>query len=138
MNTRVLIMGLPGSGKSTLASKLHAIIGESIWLNGDALREEHNDWDFSEIGRIRQAHRMRYRADDHKNTLVIMDFVCPLEEMREIVDPGFIIWMNPPERCREYEDTSSMFEPPTRVHLEVTSFEYTDELVEELAEILTE
>ena len=51
---KILIMGLPGTGKTSLASKLVPLI-KAKWLNGDEIRKEANDWDFSDEGRIRQA-----------------------------------------------------------------------------------
>ena len=67
MAQRILIMGLPGSGKTTLARELKAQLeaaGKVVgWLNADEIREQYNDWDFSETGRNRQAKRMRELAD---------------------------------------------------------------------------
>ena len=51
-------MGLPGSGKTTLA-KLLVPMFNAVWLNADKVREEANDWDFSEMGRSIQANRMK-------------------------------------------------------------------------------
>jgi adenylylsulfate kinase len=53
----ILIMGLPGSGKTTLASELAPLINAKR-INADEVRRAHNDWDFSEEARKRQAKRM--------------------------------------------------------------------------------
>ena len=50
-------MGLPGSGKTTLANELAPMLNAKR-LNADEVRQEANDWDFSEEGRKRQAKRM--------------------------------------------------------------------------------
>ena len=56
---RVLIFGLPGSGKTYLAERLVEYLGDNVdWFNADKVREEANDWDFSEEGRLRQNKRM--------------------------------------------------------------------------------
>ena len=46
---RVLIFGLPGSGKTYLAELLVEYLGDKVaWFNADKVREEANDWDFSD------------------------------------------------------------------------------------------
>ena len=58
-------MGLPGSGKTTLAADLSYLLNHHYkchWLNADKVREQFNDWDFSEAGRERQGKRMRLQG----------------------------------------------------------------------------
>ena len=73
-------MGLPGSGKTTLASKLVPLINAK-WINADSVRKAADDWDFSEIGRKRQAKRMAEMAEKHKQegNHVVADFICPTD-----------------------------------------------------------
>lgn len=111
---RVLIFGLPGSGKTYLAKKLMDHFGNRAeWINADVVREECADWDFSAQGRERQLQRMRilsYQAEEH-GRIAICDFICPLNEYRELFDADYSIWMNTIEEGR-YEDTNQLFEPP--------------------------
>ena len=76
-------MGLPGSGKTTLASKLVPLLNAK-WLNGDKIRKQANDWDFSLEGRKKQAKRMADLANKYKSEghVVISDFICPTEKAR--------------------------------------------------------
>ena len=113
MSTRILIMGLPGSGKTTLAKELLECMKDSgtVWYNADDVRKMHNDWDFSLKGRLRQAQRMHHLAMDSDSNHVIVDFVCPLIDMRKIYDANWIIWMDTIEQSR-YEDTNALFEKP--------------------------
>ena len=60
---RILIMGLPGAGKTTLAQELVKHLDSVEWFNADIVRNLHQDWDFSEVGRLRQAHRMANSAN---------------------------------------------------------------------------
>ena len=74
---RILIFGLPGSGKTTLANKLAKKIG-AINLNADEVREQFQDWDFSNEGRLRQAKRWRNsRMKQARRTLLWTSFAPP-------------------------------------------------------------
>jgi gluconate kinase len=122
MTQRILVMGLPGSGKTTIAEKITALLApDCLWLNADAVREKYNDWDFSESGRIQQAVRMRELADSSNLQYVIADFVCPLEQMRDIFDPDRLIWMDTIESGR-FADTNSVFVAPTGWDLRIQEF----------------
>ena len=128
---KILIMGLPGSGKTTLAINLVGVIeraGHSVThLNADSLREQHNDWDFTYDGRIRQAQRMADYADMWDDDYVIMDFVCPFPEMRAMVKPDYLIFMDTIQKS-EYEDTNALFDPPSKgsYDLKIKSFKSAD------------
>ena len=113
-------MGLPGSGKTTLA-KLLVPMFNAVWLNADKVREEANDWDFSEMGRSIQANRMKRLADEaiKDNRNVIADFVCPTEHTREDFNADYIIWMDTIKESK-FEDTNKMFEQPKNFDFKVT------------------
>ena len=117
----ILIMGLPGSGKTTLAEALQKRLNAS-WHNADEIRTQFNDWDFSEDGRLRQAIRMSQLAamdifDGWQHT--ICDFVAPTEEIRELFDADYIIWVDTITEGR-FEDTNKLFEPPESYDVRVT------------------
>lgn len=120
MTQRILIMGLPGAGKTTLAAALNAnLFPYSEWLNADRVREEYNDWDFSEDGRIRQAARMRRLADESPYQYTIIDMVAPLPEMRDIIEPNYVVFVDTIEKSR-YTDTNKLFVPPESIDFHVT------------------
>ena len=116
---KILIFGLPGSGKTTLA-KLLVPMFNAVWLNADKVREEANDWDFSEMGRSIQANRMKRLADEaiQNNRNVIADFVCPTEHTRKDFNADYIIWMDTIKES-EFEDTNKMFEEPKNFDFKV-------------------
>jgi len=114
MNNRILICGLPNSGKTTFAKFLTEEYKNNekpySWLNGDAIRELYQDWDFSLEGRLRQTNRMFTIANDCKYRDVIIDYVCPLEEYRKIINPTHLIYIDTNDHT-PYEDTKNLFEP---------------------------
>ena len=116
MNFKILVMGLSGSGKTTLAKQLAKKL-KAKHLNADAIRDEYNDWDFSTEGRIRQAERLRNLASESDSDYVVIDFICPLEQGREIINADYTIWMDTVESSK-YKDTDNIFEKPdnTNVH----------------------
>ena len=116
-------MGLPGSGKTTLA-KLLVPMYNAVWLNADQVRQDANDWDFTDEGRVRQANRMKTLAEDalDKNRNIIADFVCPTEKTREDFNADYVIWMDTIKEGR-FEDTNKMFEPPKKYDFKVTHME---------------
>ena len=119
---KVLIFGLPGSGKSTLAEPFAKLIN-GVWINADQVREQYNDWDFTQGGRMRQAQRMRYLSDGvvRAGGIAVADFVCPTENARREFDADYTVWMDTIKEGK-YEDTNRMFEKPTNVNYHVAEW----------------
>jgi len=116
----ILIMGLSGSGKTSLAKVLTPMFN-AVWLNADKIREEVNDWDFSEQGRIKQSIRMKIQALKAKseNRNVIADFICPTEQTRKEFNADYTIWVDTIKKGK-YEDTNKIFETPSKYDFKVT------------------
>jgi adenylylsulfate kinase len=123
MTQRILIMGLPGAGKTRLAHEVACCLvdlNKSVaWFNADAIREKYNDWDFSSEGRLRQAERMRKLADESNVEYAICDFVAPMEEMRNIYQAHWLVWVDTLTISR-FSNTNAVFVPPAYYDLHVT------------------
>lgn len=131
---RILIMGLPGSGKTTFAKRLMEFFPNATHLNADEVRKEADDWDFSEEGRVRQAERMKTKANE-AGGLVVADFVCPTPETRAAFAPHMVIMMNTIEAGR-FEDTNRVFIPPKHTDFNVTGWDYGKAELYEVASII--
>lgn len=120
---RILIMGLPGAGKTTLAASLKKQLEDCgctvTWLNADEIRTQHDDWDFSEAGRIRQSKRMYDLANLSTADYVIADFVAPLEQMRLNFSPDWLIWVDTIPAGR-FADTNAVFTKPEEWDFHIT------------------
>lgn len=118
---KILICGLPGAGKTWLAERLVKHLDNCAWYNADVIRGAANDWDFSPIGRVRQANRMRTFADFEVSNgrWVICDFVAPTNETRKQFEPDVTIWVDTIAEGR-FEDTNKMFEDPQSADYHIT------------------
>jgi hypothetical protein len=124
MSTRILVCGLPTSGKTTFTRELIKQLTNGddtmvLVLNGDEIRKQYNDWDFSQEGRLRQAHRMYDLSIASTTLYTVVDFVCPLEEMRNIVKPDWTIWMDTIDEG-PYENTNRIFEEPAQYDFRIS------------------
>ena len=111
-------MGLPGSGKTWLGERLSKNLSIPYW-DADDIRRINNDWNFSSLGREKQALRMRKLAE--VDPISISGFVCPLPGYRRHFFPDKVIWMDTIKES-EYEDTNKLFQPPTKFDVRITKW----------------
>ena len=115
---KILIMCLPGTGKTWLGERLGKHFNIPYW-DADDIRRIYNDWNFSSLGREKQALRMRKLAE--VDPISISGFVCPLPGYRRHFFPDKVIWMDTIKES-EYEDTNKLFQPPTKFDVRITKW----------------
>lgn len=110
---KILIMGLPGTGKTWLSDHLQTNLRTSLFDSYD-VRLMADDLDYSKEGRLRHARRMAAIAtfESGWGRTVIVNSVCPRIEMRAIIDPDVLIWMDTFEGSKD-PNTNRMFQPLT-------------------------
>jgi len=115
MPKMLLIMGLSGSGKTTFAemvvNEFHKREIPVTWFNADEIREEYNDWDFSDDGRSRMAKRMRDLVDASETEYNVVDMIAGTLKQRLLLKPDYAIWMDTIEKSK-YADTDAVFTRP--------------------------
>jgi hypothetical protein len=122
-------MGYPGSSRKDIARTLNEKITNSYILESKKIREETKDIDFSIDGRMRQTYRLLSLARNRKEDCVIIDMVCPLPEMREILNPDIIIWANDVESC-VYQEINNTFVKPNFYDIKCDQF--NEKIIEEI------
>ena len=131
-------MGLSESGKTTMADALAKDLqarGKTVTrINADTIRHLHDDFDFSREGRINQAKRLTNYANQADDDYIIVDFICPFEETREIFNADVVIWMDTVFVSR-YPDTDKIFEPPIDYKFRI---EYHDENKDKWLKIISD
>jgi len=95
----------------------------AVVFNGDEVRANiSRDLGFAVEDRIEQARRMCWLCDQvlMAGGTAIADFVCPIEETRDVFGPAFTIWVDHIEAGR-YADTNALFTPPKLYDVRVTA-----------------
>ena len=136
MTKKILIMGLPGSGKSFYSDKLRTALKDNPyreirWFCGEVVRRNHDDWDFTDEGRLRQCERMRDFAERADVEIVICEMVAPLALMRESFEPDWLIWVDTVPSS-QYPDTDAVFDPPIDFDFRITKRDDLD-LIKQIA-----
>lgn len=121
---KILVMGLSGAGKTTFSKNVckHLEVNyiPYVYINGDLLRSQTNNYDFSRDGRIQQA-RCIQELCNINNTIYLIDIIAPLEKCREIIKPDYIIYLNTIQSC-VFKNTNDMFELPKQFNIMVDNF----------------
>lgn len=128
---RILITGLPGSIRKELAKKLNEVIPNSTILRSMDIRIQEKDIDYTTDGRMRHAYRMLDLARERKEDCVIMDMVCPLPEMRQILNADIVIWADDKKTC-DIEELNSAYVPP--VYYDIRCNQINEETINQIIE----
>ncbi len=108
---RILVMGYPGSKKDSVAKKLADKFEDCLVIDSMEERVKNKDIDFSKDGHLRHCYRLLNQARQSKTKVTIINMSCPLEKMRQILNPDIIVWVSDKIEC-EYEEINNIYEIP--------------------------
>ena len=108
---RILVMGQPGSKKDDVVEKLSKQFESCTVIDSMRERENLRDLDFTEPGHMRHVYRILNQARQSTSQVTIINMTCPLQKMREILNPDFLIYVNDKTES-EYEVFNQLFEEP--------------------------
>lgn len=108
----ILVSGNSSSGKSTFCKRLLCYLNAE-YFNNDDLRAKTKNFDFSPSGRQLAAQNMLKAIHRSSAAIKVVDMICPTKELRKIIAPDIIVYIDS-NLPTKYEDTSSIYERPTR------------------------
>ena len=130
---RILVIGLSSSSRKEVAKTISQLIPNSKLLVSKEIREHVKDIDYSHSGLMRHADRMLDLARENVYDTVIIDMFCPLEEMRDHINPDIIIWVNDQKQVvsEDINIKNNIFQTPKKYHLKLNDCEFNyDEILE--------
>lgn len=127
---RILVMGHPGSKKDAVVDKLSKRFESCTVIDSMRERENLQDLDFTEAGHTRHVYRILDQARKSDTQVTVINMTCPLQKMREILNPDFIVYVNDKTES-EYEIFNELFEEP-----QVYDFECQDDDQETIEGVL--
>jgi hypothetical protein len=116
-NYRILVMGYPESKKDSIAKKIGEKIEHSLVIDSMIERKKYKTIDYSERGHMRHCYRMLNLARQSKSRVTILNMSCPLEKMRQILNPDIIVWVSDKTEC-QFEEVNKMYEIPQMYDIE--------------------
>ncbi len=129
----ILVTCRSGGGKSTFCKRLLCYLSAE-YFNNDSVREKTNNWDFSEVGRKLAAQNMLDAVQRSSALIKVVDMICPTKELRAILKPDIIVYIDS-NLPTEYEDTTSIYVRPIKTEcraLFVAKFNRHQETVDQL------
>jgi hypothetical protein len=108
---RILVMGIPESCKNSVCEKLQQRFENAIIINSMQQRILNKDIDFTVDGQMRHCYRMLNLARNSQSIVTILNMVCPIPKMREILNSDIVVWVNH-DSASKYQELNEMFVPP--------------------------
>lgn len=124
---RILVMGLPGSFRTSVANKLAERIGVATVLRSSEQRALAKDVDYTVDGQMRHCYRMLGLIRQASAPVTIVDMVCPLPKMRQILNCDIVVWVNDKQQS-QYDQLNEMYVPP--VFYDVECHDDSDETID--------
>jgi len=94
-----LVSSPASQGKSTFCKRLLCYLSAE-YFNNDDLRAKKNHWDFSPSGRQLAAQNMLAAIRNSSAQIKVVDMICPTKELRRIIAPDIIVFIDSSTRLR--------------------------------------
>jgi hypothetical protein len=108
---RILVMGIPESCKNSVCEKLQQRFENASIINSMQQRILNKDIDFTVDGQMRHCYRMLNLARNSQSIVTILNMVCPIPKMRDILNSDIVVWVNH-DSASKYQELNEMFVPP--------------------------
>jgi len=119
-NYRILVMGYPGSKKDGVVEKLLKRLENCSVIDSMMERQKYKTIDYTEAGHMRHCYRILKLARQSRSPATIINMTCPLEKMRQILNPDIIVWVSDKTEC-EWKEVNEMYEIPQMFDVECQS-----------------
>jgi hypothetical protein len=93
------------------------------------VREQEKDMDFSFDGKMRHSSRILDYAREASTKNVVIDMLCPFEEMREMISPDILIWVDDSININTSAESYTQFDRPKKYDLRLTNLDNVYELI---------
>lgn len=128
-NYRILVMGLPGSYKSSIAKKLSDRFENSNLIVSNEQRVIAKDLDYSVDGQMRHCYRILNLIRQSKSPVTVLDMVCPLPKMRQILNCDIVVWVSDKKQSI-YKELDEIYVPP--IFYDIECHDDSDETIDKI------
>ena len=126
---RILVVGRSESSRKEIALNISKMLPDTSLIVSKEVREQEKDMDFSFDGKMRHSSRILDYARESSTTNVVIDMLCPFEEMREMISPDILIWVDDLININISSNPHIQFDRPRKYDLRITNLDNVYEII---------